>query len=147
MTEQSPVLSKVTRQACDYASVKVIDALIRRSGYGNREIDRLCDGTITYGRIRDIRNGLKAPVRLPEFLLICEVCNADPIQTLRDIITEARRMELEQQTATKKPTGERLVVNKQARVAETLNKLRRGDLDFAAHEDEHKYDGDEDDPA
>ena len=77
MTEQSPVLSKVTRQACDYASVKVIDALIRRSGYGNREIDRLCDGTITYGRIRDIRNG----------------------------------------------------------------------LDFAAHEDEHKYDGDEDDPA
>ena len=89
MTEQSPVLSKVTRQACDYASVKVIDALIRRSGYGNREIDRLCDGTITYGRIRDIRNGLKAPVRL----------------------------------------------------------CRRGDLDFAAHEDEHKYDGDEDDPA
>lgn len=71
MTEQSPVLSKVTRQACDYASVKVIDALIRRSGYGNREIDRLCDGTITYGRIRDIRNGLEAPVRLPEFLLIC----------------------------------------------------------------------------
>lgn len=71
MTEQSPVLSKVTRQACDYASVKVIDALIRRSGYGNREIDRLCDGTITYGRIRDIRNGLKAPVRLSEFLLIC----------------------------------------------------------------------------
>lgn len=69
MTEQSPVLSKVTRQACDYASVKVIDALIRRSGYG--KIDRLCDGTITYGRIRDIRNGLKAPVRLPEFLLIC----------------------------------------------------------------------------
>ena len=35
MTEQSPVLSKVTQQACDYASVKVIDALIRRSGYGN----------------------------------------------------------------------------------------------------------------
>lgn len=85
-------------------------------------------------------------MRLPEFLLICEVCNAGPIQTLRDIITEARRMELEQQTATKKPTGERLVVNKQGRVAD-LNKLRRGDLDFAAHEDEHKYDGDEDDPA
>lgn len=68
ITEQSPVLSKVTRQACDYASVKVIDALIRRSGYGNREIDRLCDGTITYGRIRDIRNGLEAPVCLSEFL-------------------------------------------------------------------------------
>lgn len=92
MTEQSPVLSKVTRQACDYASVKVIDALIRRSGYGNREIDRLCDGTITYGRIETFAMALR---------LRC-VC---------------------------------------------LSFCRRGDLDFAAHEDAHKYDGDEDDPA
>lgn len=28
-----------------------------------------------------------------------------------------------------------------------LGFCRRGDLDFTAHEDEHKYDGDEDDPA
>lgn len=28
-----------------------------------------------------------------------------------------------------------------------LSLCRRGDLDFAAHEDGHKYDGDEDDPA
>lgn len=28
-----------------------------------------------------------------------------------------------------------------------LSFCRRGDLDFAAHEDGHKYDGDEDDPA
>lgn len=31
--------------------------------------------------------------------------------------------------------------------AETLNKLKRGDLDIAAYEDEHKYDGDGDEPA
>ena len=30
---------------------------------------------------------------------------------------------------------------------ETLNKLKRGDLDIAAYEDEHKYDGDGDEPA
>lgn len=44
--------------------------------------------------------------------------------------------------------GERLVVDdEQARVAETLKKLHRGDMDIAALEDEHKYDGDGDDPA
>ena len=31
--------------------------------------------------------------------------------------------------------------------AETLNKLKRGDLDIAAYEDDHKFDGDGDDPA
>lgn len=37
--------------------------------------------------------------------------------------------------------------DEQSRVAETLNKLKRGDLDIAAYEDEHKFDGDGDDPA
>ena len=58
-------------------------------------------------------------------------------------------MELEQQTATtKKSAGERFVVDdEQARVAETLQKLKRGDMDIVALEDEHKFDGDGDDPA
>ncbi len=58
-------------------------------------------------------------------------------------------MELEQQTATtKKPASERFVVDdEQARVAETLQKLKRGDMDIVALEDEHKFDGDGDDPA
>lgn len=81
----------------------------------NSAIDRASKSAIGYNRVRDIRNALKAPVRLSEFLLICEVCNADPVQTLREIITETRRMELEQQTAsTKKPAGERFVVNGQS---------------------------------
>lgn len=56
---------------------------------------------------------------------------------------------LEQQTTTtKKPAGERFVVDdEQARVAETLRKLQRGDMDIAAYEDEHKFDGDGDEPA
>ncbi len=104
---------------------------------------------VSYNRIRDIRLGLKAPVRMSEYLAICGACGADPVQTLREIITEARRMELEQQTAsTKKPAGERFVVDdEQARVAETLKKLHRGDMDIVALEDEHKYDGDGDEPA
>lgn len=56
---------------------------------------------------------------------------------------------LEQQTTTtKKPAGERFVVDdEQARVAETLRKLQRGDMDSVAYEDEHKFDGDGDEPA
>lgn len=70
---------------------------------------------VSYNRIRDIRLGLKAPVRMSEYLAICDACGADPVQTLREIITEARRMELEQQTAsTKKPAGERFVVDGQS---------------------------------
>ena len=39
--------------------------------------------------------------------------------------------------------GERPVVDdEQARVAETLKKLHRGDMDIVAYEDEHKFDGD-----
>lgn len=70
---------------------------------------------VSYNRIRDIRLGLKAPVRMSEYLAICDACGADPVQTLREIITEARRIELEQQTATtKKPAGERFVDDRQS---------------------------------
>lgn len=114
----------------------------------NSAINRASKSAIGYNRVRDIRNALKAPVRLSEFLIICEVCDADPVQTLREIITEARHMELEQQTATtKKPAGERFVDDEQARIDETLKKLHRGDMDIVALEDEHKFDGDGDDPA
>ena len=39
------------------------------------------------------------------------------------------------------------VNSEQSRAVETLNKLKRGDLDIAAYEDDHKFDGDGDDPA
>lgn len=141
--------TKIEWDIFDYAARDVLSGLLDELGASYREMENLTQGEVTYSRIRDIKMGNKAPVRLSEFLLICEVCNADPVQTLREIITEARRMELEQQTAsTKKPAGERFVVDdEQARVAETLKKLHRGDMDIVALEDEHKYDGDGDEPA
>lgn len=48
---------------------------------------------MSYNRVRDIELGRRAPVKLSEFLLICDVCDADPVQTLRDIIAEAQRIE------------------------------------------------------
>lgn len=141
--------TKIEWDIFDYAARDVLSGLLDELGASYREMENLTQGEVTYSRIRDIKMGNKAPVRLSEFLLICEVCNADPVQTLREIITEARRMELEQQTAsTKKPAGERFVVDdEQARIDETLKKLHRGDMDIVALEDEHKYDGDGDEPA
>ena len=40
-----------------------------------------------------------------------------------------------------------VVDDEQARIDETLKKLHRGDMDIVALEDEHKFDGDGDEPA
>lgn len=141
--------AKIEWTAADYAAKNAMAKIIDDSALAYRVIAERMGGVVSHVRIGYIHNGEKSPVRLSEFLLICEVCNADPVQTLREIITEARHMELEQQTATtKKSAGERFVVDdEQARVAETLQKLKRGDMDIVALEDEHKFDGDGDDPA
>lgn len=70
-------------------------------------------------------------MRLSEFLIICDACGADPVQTLREIITEARRMELEQQTATtKKSAGERFVVDESTSEPDWLSMAaKHGDIE------------------
>lgn len=142
-------MKKFSWSVLDQAAYRKVTQLIKQSGYSDRTMAAKIGDIVSYNRIRDIRLGLKAPVRMSEYLAICDACGADPVQTLREIITEARRMELEQQTAsTKKPAGERFVVDdEQARIDETLKKLHRGDMDIVALEDEHKFDGDGDEPA
>lgn len=141
-------MKKFSWSVLDQAAYRKVTQLIKQSGYSDRTMAAKIGDIVSYNRIRDIRLGLKAPVRMSEYLAICDACGADPVQTLREIITEARRIELEQQTATtKKPAGERFVDDEQARIDETLKKLHRGDMDIVALEDEHKFDGDGDDPA
>ena len=141
-------MKKYSWSVLDQAAYRKVTQLIKQSGYSDRTMASKIGDIVSYNRIRDIRLGLKAPVRMSEYLAICDACGADPVQTLREIITEARRIELEQQTATtKKPAGERFVDDEQARIDETLKKLHRGDMDIVALEDEHKFDGDGDDPA
>ena len=141
-------MKKFSWSVLDQAAYRKVTQLIKQSGYSDRTMASKIGDIVSYNRIRDIRLGLKAPVRMSEYLAICDACGADPVQTLREIITEARRIELEQQTATtKKPAGERFVDDEQARIDETLKKLHRGDMDIVALEDKHKFDGDGDDPA
>jgi hypothetical protein len=108
-------MKKFSWSVLDQAAYRKVAQLIKQSGYSDRTMAAKIGDIVSYNRIRDIRLGLKAPVRMSEYLAICDACGADPVQTLREIITEARRMELEQQTAsTKKPASERFVVDGQS---------------------------------
>nr|DAL68302.1 MAG TPA: hypothetical protein [Caudoviricetes sp.] len=89
-------MDKIRRTSSDEATSSIIDELLADRGFGNREFDRATHGAITYSRIRDIRSGLRGPIRLSEFLIICQTCDVDPVVTLREIITEAHRLEEEQ---------------------------------------------------
>lgn len=90
---------------------------------------------------------LNAKPSMPMEALIntCELLGVDP----REVFNAAyRRLIEEMGEYNPASTGERFVDDdEQARVAETLQKLKRGDMDIVALEDEHKFDGDGDDPA
>lgn len=93
-------MKKFSWSVLGQAAYRKVTQLIKQSGYSDRTMASKIGDIVSYNRIRDIRLGLKAPVRMSEYLAICDACGADPVQTLREIITEARRIELEQQTAT-----------------------------------------------
>lgn len=88
--------NKRERGLVDDISSKVLDEVIQQAGMNNSAVDRASKSAIGYNRVRDIRLGLKAPVKLSEFLIICDVCGADPVQTLRDIMAESERLKKEQ---------------------------------------------------
>lgn len=115
---------KRERTIVDDVSAQAIDKMIHRAGMNNSAIDRASRSAIGYNRVRDIRKKLKAPVKLSEFLIICDVCNADPVQTLREIIAEARRIEAER---TADEVADRIAANPD-------------DFDVAASIDPHKRD-------
>lgn len=50
----------------------------------------MMNNAVSHVRISDIEKGRKAPIKLSEFLLLCQACDADPVATLRDIIEVAR---------------------------------------------------------
>lgn len=88
---------------------------------------------------------LNAKPSMPMEALIntCELLGIDP----REVFNAAyRRLIEEMGEYNPASTGERFVDDDE-RVRMTLEKLHRGDVDIVALEDEHKFDGDGDDPA
>lgn len=53
----------------------------------------MMNNAVSHVRISDIEKGRKAPIKLSEFLLLCQVCEVDPVATLREIIDAARAYE------------------------------------------------------
>ena len=80
----------------DYAAKDALAKIIDDSALAYRVIAERMGGVVSHVRVGYIHNGEKSPVRLSEFLAICDVCNADPVQTLRDIIAEASRIEADE---------------------------------------------------
>ena len=87
--------ARVEWTAADYAAKEAMERIIDDSALAYRVIAERMGGVVSYVRIGYIHNGEKSPVRLSEFLAICDVCGADPVQTVRDILAEARRIEAE----------------------------------------------------
>lgn len=87
--------ARVEWTAADYAAKEAMERIIDDSALAYRVIAERMGGVVSHVRIGYIHNGEKSPVRLSEFLAICEVCGADPVQTVRDILAEARRIEAE----------------------------------------------------
>lgn len=84
--------AKIEWTAMDYAAKDALAKIIDDSALAYRVIAERMGGVVSHVRVGYIHNGEKSPVRLSEFLAICDVCNADPVQTLRDIIAEADRI-------------------------------------------------------
>ena len=87
--------ARVEWTAADYAAKEAMERIIDDSALAYRVIAERMGGVVSHVRIGYIHNGEKSPVRLSEFLAICDVCGADPVQTVRDILAEARRIDAE----------------------------------------------------
>ena len=76
--------------AFDYASQQAAAKIIADSGYSYRTISDMMNNAVSHVRISDIEKGRKAPIKLSEFLLLCQACEVYPVATLREIIEAAR---------------------------------------------------------
>ena len=87
------VATKYEWTAFDYASQHAAAKIIAGSGYSYRTISDMMNNAVSHVRISDIEKGRKAPIKLSEFLLLCQACEVDPIATLREIIKTASEYE------------------------------------------------------
>lgn len=128
---------KIKWTTLDYAAKEAIAKVMDDSGLAYRPIADRIGGFVSHVRIGDIHNGVKSPIRLSEFIAICDACGADPVQTLREIIAEARRIETERE--------------RERRVEETKRILADNPMELAAYTDPDKEKyieyGNGDDPA
>ena len=161
----------------DKAANLLIQSLVAESHLGYTGVEKASEGVIGYNRVRDLCLGLKAPARLSEFILICNVCHADPVKALQTIIdiTEGKpyimsvdaisddvyadavkyyeKQEikfLKKQAAESKGLSRETSLGRQVtddEIADTISKIGKPDVDLAAYHGDHKLDDEGDDAA
>jgi hypothetical protein len=78
-------------QTSDKVAAEMIDKMVEESGLALRDIEEKSGGMLNFLRVRYLRKGLKAPVRLSEFLMICDICGKDSVDVLAEIIDESKK--------------------------------------------------------
>ncbi|MDO5685764.1 MAG: hypothetical protein Q4G37_06655 [Bifidobacterium sp.] len=97
-------MDKIKRTAWDLAAAEFFDSAIESKGLTNKAIERMSDGRMGYNRVRDIRMGLRGPIRLSELIKLCTILQISPTETLKKIIARAADIEA---TESVSPAGER----------------------------------------
>lgn len=100
-------MDKIKRTAWDLAAAEFFDSAIESKGLTNKAIERMSDGRMGYNRVRDIRMGLRGPMRLSELITLCTILQISPTETLKKIIARAADIEAAESVS---PAGERLPV-------------------------------------
>lgn len=74
----------------DYAAALNVAEMMSAKQLTLYDIVKMSDGQLRYSRIRDIKNADKAPVRISEFVLICEIADHSPIKMFVKVCQDAR---------------------------------------------------------
>lgn len=74
----------------DYAAALNVAEMMSAKQLTLYDIVKMSDGQLRYSRIRDIKNADKAPVRISEFVLICEIADYSPIKMFAKVCQDAR---------------------------------------------------------
>ena len=74
----------------DYAAALNVAEMMSAKQLTLYDIVKMSDGQLRYSRIQDIKNADKAPVRISEFVLICEIADYSPIKMFAKVCQDAR---------------------------------------------------------
>lgn len=85
--------SKIEWTAVDYAARDVIAQMLDTVNLSYREIEDRLHGQMSYNRVRDLRLGRRAPVRLSEFLALCKLCRFSLRSAVDEVVSRADAIE------------------------------------------------------
>ena len=81
--------AKVEWTANDYAAQNILADIVEKSGLSLRALEQKTGGVASHARIGYILNGERGPVKLSEFIAICEACGVDASDALQQVIDNA----------------------------------------------------------